>query len=248
MLSIFEKVFEYSHVKNLVILPFVIHLIAYWVPSTIYGILDYYCLYNESFMLEYKLQGDQLSKNDLGTYLNAAKIALRNQGWFFLFLVLSSPICIWRGIDMTNELPSIMHMIVNGSVTYFMLSCLFYYIHRFLHLPYFYKKFHKMHHEWQAPIACSAIYGHPVEHILNNVLPIFIPSIILGLHPYELYVLITIATVHSVNVHSGYNFYICQAREHDDHHKYFICNYGAGLSWFDSFHKTRYIDLLKKKL
>lgn len=46
--------------------------------------------------------------------------------------------------------------------------------------------------------------------------------------------------MNSVNVHSGYNF--VNAKEHDDHHRYFLCNYGAGLDIFDWLHKTRYID------
>lgn len=243
MLSALVKTVELSNVINLIILPFIIHFVSFWVPSTIYAALDYYCLKNEKFMLEYKLQGDQLVKRDLDSYLHAAKMALKNQGWFLLFLTLTSPICVLRGIDLNANMSSIFMLGVHTGLTYLMLSCLFYYIHRVLHWPILYKKFHKMHHEWQAPVACSAIYAHPLEHILNNVIPIFVPSILLKLHPYELYVLIAIATIHSVNVHSGYNFYICQAKEHDDHHKYFICNYGAGLNWFDHFHKTRYIDL-----
>ena len=31
-------------------------------------------------------------------------------------------------------------------------------------------------------------------------------------------------------------------KDHDNHHKYFIYNYGAGLNWFERFHGTRWID------
>jgi len=27
---------------------------------------------------------------------------------------------------------------------------------------------HKIHHEWQAPIAAAANYSHPVEHIITG--------------------------------------------------------------------------------
>lgn len=268
-------------VINLIILPFTIHMVSYWIPSGIYAALDYYCNKNENFLLKYKLQtpidvsaavtaaatvpekseatspelvqeGSKAVQEAteshryfiLSDYLKAAKIALKNQLWFLVFLTITSPLIVARGISIKSDLPSIPYLICDGSLTYIILSCLFYYIHRILHWPFFYKRFHKMHHEWKAPIACSAIYAHPLEHILNNVMPIFVPSILLKLHPYELFVLIALSTIHSVNVHSGYNFYIAQAKDHDDHHKYFICNYGAGLDWFDRFHRTRYSDLL----
>ena len=48
-------------------------------------------------------------------------------------------------------------------------------IYKFLKLSFFrvlhhrsiYKYVHKVHHEWQAPIAISSAYAHPVEHIIT---------------------------------------------------------------------------------
>lgn len=42
---------------------------------------------------------------------------------------------------------------------------------RFLHHRRLYKYIHKKHHEWTAPIAVTAIYCHPLEHLLSNILP-----------------------------------------------------------------------------
>ena len=39
---------------------------------------------------------------------------------------------------------------------------------RLLHHRLLYKHMHKIHHEWQAPIAMAANYAHPIEHILTG--------------------------------------------------------------------------------
>lgn len=39
---------------------------------------------------------------------------------------------------------------------------------RLLHHPKLYKKIHKKHHEWTAPIGVIALYCHPVEHVVGR--------------------------------------------------------------------------------
>lgn len=38
---------------------------------------------------------------------------------------------------------------------------------RLFHHPTLYKRFHKQHHEWTAPIGVVATYAHPLEHLVN---------------------------------------------------------------------------------
>ena len=49
----------------------------------------------------------------------------------------------------------------------FISEAVFYYNHRLLHLPWFYKRVHKIHHEFTAPIGLAAIYLHWFESLLS---------------------------------------------------------------------------------
>ena len=48
---------------------------------------------------------------------------------------------------------------------------LFYTFHRILHHRLLYKHFHKVHHEFKQPIGISALYTHPVDAVLGNIIP-----------------------------------------------------------------------------
>lgn len=249
---------SYLYNDDFIILPFVTHCVTYWSFAGLYALLDLYCTYSPAFMIKYKIQGDQMVKKIGGPipdpnptnpsinwdlYANSALVALKNQGWFLLFLGIINPLMHYREISYDMELPVWYVQVAQIPVFYFILSTIFYYVHRILHLPYFYKRIHKIHHSWQTPIGCAAIYAHPIEHLFNNILPVFIPTLIMRIHPMYFNVIVFITTMNSVNVHSGYNF--VNAQEHDDHHKHFLCNYGAGIDIFDWLHGTRYIDLKK---
>ena len=36
-----------------------------------------------------------------------------------------------------------------------------------MHHPFIYKRVHKVHHEWTAPISLAVVYVHPFEHIVS---------------------------------------------------------------------------------
>ena len=104
----------------------------------------------------------------------------------------------------------------------------FYYSHRFLHLPFIYKHIHKLHHKYNAPISITALYAHPIEYIISNILPVMIGPILCSSHLVTIYTWLFIVIINTVTVHSGYNiFYILDSTKHDMHHKNFNCNYGV---------------------
>lgn len=79
----------------------------------------------------------------------------------------------YRGYDYGAKLPTFQWVVFELSICILVEEVAFYYSHRLLHHPRIYKFIHKRHHEWTSPIAITAVYCHPVEHVFSNLLPVF---------------------------------------------------------------------------
>ena len=118
---------------------------------------------------------------------------------------------------------------------------IFYWSHKILHIPYFYKNIHKIHHEWVYPIALSCIYSHPLEFVFSNLLPTILTmlgfsylNIPISIYFYWFWGLI--GFTNTVWVHSGYS----RSKQYDLHFYHHISfNYNYGISLFmDKLMKT----------
>src|SRR5271156_5950297 len=117
----------------------------------------------------------------------------------------------------------------------------FYWSHRILHLPYFYKNIHKIHHEWVYPIALSCIYSHPLEFIFSNLSPTIITLLIssylnISISIYFYWFWMYLGFTNTIITHSGYSMKQ-QYDLHFYHHISFNYNYGTSL-FMDKLMKT----------
>jgi len=126
------------------------------------------------------------------------------------------------------------HLIVN--------EVLFFYVHKKMHEPHLYKIYHKQHHEFTAPFALAAVYSHPVEFVLADLLPFTAGFLIFRPHISFVFMWIIGAAMGTQTHHSGYRLpWIARWDEqpnfHDFHHQRFKCNYG-NIGWLDALYGT----------
>eukprot|EP00347_Sterkiella_histriomuscorum_P015948 403355075 len=121
----------------------------------------------------------------------------------------------------------------------------FFLSHWFLHKPYFYKRIHKIHHQYNQTVGFSAEYAHPFEFLFGNVVPFIIPCLILGsrLHYFTYFIWGSFRIANTVYVHSGYDFPwvpndICifygNSTYHDYHHSHNVGNFGGMITLWDT--------------
>ncbi|MCH2076359.1 MAG: sterol desaturase family protein [Rhodobacteraceae bacterium] len=122
----------------------------------------------------------------------------------------------------------------------------FYWVHRLLHVPFFYTHAHALHHRNVNVGPWSGISMHPLEHLLFYTN--FAIHFVVASHPIHVLFHGYMQSIHPVFSHSGFEWVeIGDKRRakagdffHQLHHRYFECNYGTVEMpwdrWFGTFH------------
>jgi lathosterol oxidase len=133
-------------------------------------------------------------------------------------------------------------LVTSALTTYVFIDAGLYYSHRFLHRPWWFKRVHRWHHRYTAPIIFTTTAVHPFEFLVFQAF-VLLPAVVVPVH-WAVYVAVVAYTYlvgmidHSgvivgwpLPLHSGNRF-------HDDHHVHFHCNYGHHTQIFDLVHGT----------
>lgn len=119
-------------------------------------------------------------------------------------------------------------------------SVLEYYWHRLMHIPMFYKLFHKYHHHYKSPEPFDDLYIHPIEAIGYYCI-LHSPPFLFPCHLYAYIIYMIILGTCGVLDHSGIYLYVpllYNTRDHDLHHSKFDVNYSFPFPFMDILHGT----------
>ncbi|PFH53177.1 hypothetical protein AMATHDRAFT_55635 [Amanita thiersii Skay4041] len=114
-----------------------------------------------------------------------------------------------------------------------------YWVHRWLHIPFLYKIFHKPHHKWIIPTPFASHAFHPVDGYLQSV-PYHLFIFLFPLHRLVYLALFVFVNFWSILIHdsdmiTGHPLekVINGPAHHTLHHLYFTVNYGQYFTWAD---------------
>ncbi|CAL1287171.1 unnamed protein product [Larinioides sclopetarius] len=154
------------------------------------------------------------------------------------FIIIWYYLMKWRGYDSGKNIPPFWRIGVEITFCSLMTEVGIYYMHRLLHNRHIYKYIHKRHHEWTSPTAISAIYCHPVEHVITNMMPVLLGPLLLGSHMITIWSWLILVIFSTLTLHSGFHFpYLPSPEAHDFHHSNFNENYGV-FGILDKLHGT----------
>ena len=252
-----EAVYELFTPEQLVsVVPLGMLLVTYWIVGLLHLALDYSKC--PSFLYKYKIQKADRAALKLDQVWMLFKNVAFSQCFIFLPMALMMGYFYDEhstyGIRVSKDLPELGEVLMHLVVFLFFEEVMFFYAHWALHQPVLYSKIHKIHHQFTAPIALAAIYAHPIEVILGNIIPMITGPIVCKTHVLT-YILWSVVGIAGTSVHHcGYRFpwtvpFDHQPDFHDYHHEYFNRgNYGL-LGIMDSIHGTDqpWRDSLKSK-
>jgi len=208
--------------------------VYFWLNSLFFMFLD---IFKPAYFMKYKIQEDAQVK--MPELMKAIRVCIRNQ---FIGLLISVPLYFLskaRGQPSTAETLPTFHWVLFEICVYIVVEEIgFYYSHRLMHHRVLYKHIHKIHHEWTAPVSIIGIYAHPIEHIMSNLIPVFMGPFIMGSH-FSCIWLWSCISISSTQVsHGGYHLPFFPSPEaHDFHHLKFTNNFGV-MGVLDRFHGT----------
>lgn len=144
-------------------------------------------------------------------------------------------------------------LVLSFFIVLFIDDMFFYWSHRAMHSPRFYKFFHKVHHESTDPSPLTAFAFHPSEAIIEQLMHVVLPFLL----PLNFGVMLAwqiFSMLNNVLAHLGYEIYpkgwvkfpLLQFKtastHHNMHHQLFNGNYALYFTWWDKWMGTEFKD------
>lgn len=222
-----------------------VQFLAFWVPATVYLGID---ILFPAFSNRHKIQSERRQPS-WEQIRHCIKHVGFNEALGVVIQLLVRNAVGWdkTAFLVTRTLPSLSTIAFDFVFALIAREVSFYYIHRAFHHPRIYKYIHKRHHTFTAPMAFSAQYAHPIEHITANVMPIVLPLALRRAHLLSSMIFVAFELWEAAADHSGYDFVkLPPAQIHDLHHEKFNVNYST-VGIMDWIHGTDIVGWDKPK-
>lgn len=203
----------------------IITTLVYWMTAFMFVFMDFTQM--PGFLMKYKIQLGKNAPPSTRKVIKVILMVLFNQALGIPFSMLAFPSWDKRSHPDLRYVPDATKTFGMLMLAMLCHDFIFYHGHSLLHHRAIYKHIHKIHHEWQAPIAAAAAYSHPVEHVLTGIISVSTGLEILAA-PIPVKMLWYMWIGFQVqNDHSGYHFPLMYSPEfHDYHHLKFHTSYG----------------------
>lgn len=209
-----------------------VFMLTYWIHGGIYTFIDFW---RPQWLWQFKNQPDyRLNMDD---FLKITKLVMVN-----CFIGLIGIYAQWligkHDMDdvFSPELPThydLIHTFAFGAV---FSEVSFYFSHKWLHEHGW--KYHKVHHEFKAPVAITSIYCHPYELIIGNFPVIIVPPFLINSHLLIFWAFIINVIITSQHGHCGYSFPLLGATQNHDYHHWFGYDNLGAIGLFDAYFGT----------
>ncbi|KAA8894583.1 hypothetical protein FN846DRAFT_900871 [Sphaerosporella brunnea] len=192
-------------------------LLCFWLPSSVY--LATPRLF-PAFARRHKTQPSQ-AEPTASELQHCAKVVLQNQ---LLGLSLQTLVHVVHSTLLgaapyaAGPQPSPLGLVRDIALCIPLCECLFYGMHSLLHRPALYRRIHKIHHSFTAPVALAAQYAHPLEHVLTCFVPIMVPPLLVRASVWSMWTFVGTVGFESATLHSGFKVGLL-AERHDRHHE-----------------------------
>jgi len=128
-------------------------------------------------------------------------------------------------------------LIVNVLVYMFWMDSWFYWTHRLLHRPWWWKNIHYVHHQFLHPTAFAQDAVHPFEAVFQGPMGHHFTSLVYPMHPVVMAVCGFLTSIYANAAHDGRSL---DLNDHCKHHTHKHVNFGLYWGVWDFICGTRY--------
>jgi sterol desaturase/sphingolipid hydroxylase (fatty acid hydroxylase superfamily) len=231
-----------------------------WIPQTLWRIGGRYALFASlAFIVFYLWKKELFRSTKIQSLFPKAKDYQREIAYSALTVLIFGVVAafILRSQAIRPYTQLMANPDLHGWIYYFLVfpmmllihDTYFYWAHRWMHIPFWYRKVHSVHHRSTNPSPWAAYAFHPWEALLEiGILPVFVFGLPVHRTHISLFFLFMIA--YNVYGHLGFELYpqgfektrigrwINTSRHHNLHHSRFTGNYGLYFLFWDRWMGT----------